>query len=172
MSDNDNVIPFGQFVNVFDEEAFANAETVELYHDKPWWLDNYEMHDKFGFHEAIGQMDEAKLRKMLAFRLKFLQEELDEAKNAKSAEDVVDAMIDLCVVAIGTLDCYDVDAQEAWNRVHAANMAKERGIKPERPNPLGLPDLIKPEGWTAPSHEDNHGIMDRVDFTDFKSEFE
>jgi len=23
----------------------------------------------------------------------------------------------------------------------------------------GLPDLIKPEGWTAPSHEDNHGNL-------------
>lgn len=168
----DNVIRFGDYVNAFDDEAFSEDGTVELYHDKPWWLDNYDMHDKFGFHEAVGQMDATKLKKMLKFRLDFLQEELDEAKNAKSAEDIVDAMIDLCVVAIGTLDAFDVDAQEAWNRVHSANMDKERGIKPERPNPLGLPDLIKPEGWTAPSHEDNHGILDRIDYTNFKSEFE
>jgi hypothetical protein len=40
-----------------------------------------------------------------------------------------------------------------------ANMAKEVGRKESRPNPLGLPDLIKPEGWTAPSHEGNHGII-------------
>ena len=38
-------------------------------------------------------------------------------------------------------------------------MAKEVGRKESRPNPLGLPDLIKPEGWTAPSHEGNHGII-------------
>lgn len=167
MSDNDNVINFDDFFSPNQDEG----EMVNLYTDAPWWLDNYHMHDKFGFHEAIGQMDSQKLRTMLAFRLKFLQEELDEAKNAKSSEDIVDAMIDLCVVAIGTLDSFDVDAQEAWNKVHDANMAKERGINPNRPNPLGLPDLVKPEGWTAPSHDGNYGIMDRIDFTNFKDEF-
>lgn len=174
MDDNDNVIPFGQYLDPFDQAEFDAqlGETIELYHDKPWWLDNYEMHDKFGFHEAVGQMDADKLRMMLKFRLDFLQEELDEAKSAKSAEDIVDAMIDLCVVAIGTLDAFDVDAQEAWNRVHAANMAKERGIKPERPNPLGLPDLVKPAGWTAPSHEDNHGILDRIDYEKLRDSYQ
>jgi predicted HAD superfamily Cof-like phosphohydrolase len=151
------------------EETF---EEVELYIDKPWWLDNNEMHDKFGFHDAVSKMDADKLCKMLKFRLDFLQEELDEAKRANSAEDIVDAMIDLCVVAIGTLDAYNVDSQEAWNKVHSANMSKERGIKPERPNPLGLPDLIKPEGWVAPSHEGNHGILDQVDYESLRKEFE
>jgi predicted HAD superfamily Cof-like phosphohydrolase len=154
------------------DENFLNLEEVELYYDKPWWLDNNEMHDKYGFHESAAQMDSEKLRKMLSFRLKFLQEELDEAKSATSAEDIVDAMIDLCVVAIGTLDIYNVDSQEAWNRVHHANMTKERGIKPERPNPLGLPDLIKPEGWVGPSHEGNHGLLDQIDYTLFHTEFE
>jgi hypothetical protein len=41
-------------------------------------------------------------------------------------------------------------------------MAKEVGVKAERPNPLGLPDLIKPEGWTAPSHDGNHGHLPHV----------
>lgn len=179
MDDNeDNVIQFSNFVDPIDHEAFATQEDaiangyIELYHDKPWWLDNYEMHDKFGFHEAVGKMDKEMLKKMLVFRLNFLQEELNEAKNAVSAEDIVDAMIDLCVVAIGTLDAFDIDAQEAWNRVHSANMAKERGIKPGRPNPLGLPDLIKPEGWTAPSHEDNHGLLSEIDYSNFNREFE
>lgn len=172
-----NIINIASYLNPIDEEAFLVQDglieegMIELYQDKPWWLDNYEMHDKFGFHEAVGKMDAEMLKKMLVFRLNFLQEELNEAKNAESAEDIVDAMIDLCVVAIGTLDAFDVDAQEAWNRVHTANMAKERGIKPGRPNPLGLPDLIKPEGWVAPSHEDNHGILDRIDYTDLSKEF-
>lgn len=148
-----------------------DADTVEVYVDKPWWIDLYDMHDKFDFHEAIGKMDSNTLRELLKFRLNFLQEELDEAKNADSAEDIVDALIDLCVVAIGTLDLFDIDAQESWNRVHNANMSKERGIKKERPNPLGLPDLIKPEGWTAPNHEGNHGILDQIDYTDFNNLF-
>ena len=45
-----------------------------------------------------------------------------------------------------------IDAHKAWHEVHKANMSKEVGVKESRPNPLGLPDLIKPEGWKAPSH--------------------
>ena len=53
----------------------------------------------------------------------------------------------------------DVDAQKAWEEVHGCNMSKERGIKESRPNPLGLPDLIKPEGWKGPNHDDNTGYL-------------
>jgi hypothetical protein len=143
-------------------------------YNMPWWQDNAQMHDKFGFYDTVDSEDFGpdKLRELLKFRLNFLQEELNEAKNAESAEDIVDAMIDLCVVAIGTLDLYNVCCQEAWDKVHIANMAKERGIKPERPNPLGLPDLIKPEGWVAPNHEGNHGYLDRIDYTNFRSLFD
>jgi predicted HAD superfamily Cof-like phosphohydrolase len=133
-----------------------------------WVQDIAAMHTKFGVNTVVRGLDKEKLSKFLQFRLDFLQEELDEAKEALAsgevdrAEDVVDAMIDLCVVAIGTLDAFDVNAYEAWNRVHGKNMEKTPGIKPERPNPLGLPDLIKPAGWTAPTHADNVGILARV----------
>jgi len=131
--------------------------------NKTFWIDDiHDLHTKFGVREVIRELPKEKLAAFLEFRLKFLQEELDEAKTAESAEDIVDAMIDLCVVAIGTLDAFDVDSQEAWNRVHRANMAKERGIKKERPNPLGLPDLIKPEGWVGPQHADNVGTIARL----------
>ena len=43
-----------------------------------------------------------------------------------------------------------------------ANLSKEVGVKESRPNPLGLPDLIKPEGWEAPSHEGNHGKLNDI----------
>jgi predicted HAD superfamily Cof-like phosphohydrolase len=89
-----------------------------------------------------------------------MQEELDETKNAfdkKDAEEMVDGIIDLCVFAIGTLEVFGVDANKAWDEVYKANMSKEVGIKEGRPNPLGLPDLVKPEGWTGPNHEGNHG---------------
>ena len=81
-------------------------------------------------------------------------------------EEIVDGLIDLCVVAIGTLDAYGVDPYDAWDEVLDANMAKEPGVKEGRPNPLGLPDLLKPEGWTAPSHEGNHGILPETLFTE------
>jgi predicted HAD superfamily Cof-like phosphohydrolase len=133
-----------------------------------WVQDIHDMHTKFGVRPVIASLNREKLAKFLEFRLNFLQEELDEAKEAavsgdpSKAEDVVDALIDLCVVAIGTLDAFGVDAYTAWNRVHEKNMQKEPGIKPERPNPLGLPDLIKPAGWTAPTHADNVGLLDKL----------
>ncbi len=150
---------------------------------KDWAADIAAMHTKFGTNEAVRQFDREKLLAYLEFRLKFLQEELDEAYDAfgivdthldgmepdldpavklKVADDVVDALIDLCVVAIGTLNAFDVDPYTAWDRVHGKNMQKEVGIKASRPNALGLPDLIKPAGWTAPSHVDNIGLLERL----------
>ena len=127
-----------------------------------WVKDIHVMQTKFGTRDAVEKMDKEKLRTFLKFRLDFLNEELTETKNAlenADPEEIGDGLIDLCVVAIGTLDAYGVDAYDAWDEVLDANMAKEPGVKEGRPNPMGLPDLIKPEGWTAPSHEGNHGIL-------------
>jgi predicted HAD superfamily Cof-like phosphohydrolase len=126
------------------------------------------MHTKFRVRDVVRGFDQEKLRKFLEFRLRFLQEELDEAWKAyneggeENAEHVVDAMVDLCVVAIGTLDAFEVDAHLSWDRVHEKNMQKEPGVKPNRPNPLGLPDLIKPAGWTSPTHVDNVGLLKKA----------
>jgi hypothetical protein len=129
-----------------------------------WVQDISMMHERFGVHEWLRKnKDNPELMKaLLKFRLKFLQEELRETSDAiafSEPEEVVDGLIDLCVVAIGTLDVFGIDAQTAWDEIHGANMRKEPGVKETRPNPLGLPDLIKPEGWTGPNHEGNHGYL-------------
>ena len=129
---------------------------------KDWSQDIADMHAKFGVNPVVRSFDKEKLYAYLEFRLRFLQEELDETKNAKDADGVVDGLIDLCVVAIGTLNAFDVDAHEAWDRVHASNMQKEVGIKASRPNPLGLPDLVKPPGWMSPTHMDNTGLLSKL----------
>lgn len=133
---------------------------------KDWVQDINDMHRKFSVHswtsEQLVAGDKQKLQKFLDFRIKFLQEELNEtakAVNEKDPEEIVDGLIDLCVVAIGTLDAFGIDAYKAWDEVHNANMSKEPGIKESRPNPLGLPDLIKPEGWKGPEHRGNHGYF-------------
>ena len=130
-----------------------------------WFKDMQNMHKKYGVNkwmqaETQTDVDFRRLNKFMEFRLGMMQEELDETKNAykeKNAEEMVDGMIDLCVFAIGTLEVFGVDANKAWDEVYKANMSKEVGIKEGRPNPLGLPDLVKPKGWKGPSHEDNHG---------------
>ena len=68
----------------------------------------------------------------------------------------------LLVIAAGTLDIVGVDTQRAWNTVNNANMAKQVGVKPGRPNPLGLPDLIKPSGWRPPEHSNNMGDLPAI----------
>ena len=129
---------------------------------KDWAFDIAMMHEKYGVHPVVDKMDANTLKKFLEFRVRFLEEELTELKNATNADDVVDALIDLCVVAIGTLDGFGVDSHKAWDAVLVANMNKKVGVKESRPNPLGLPDLIKPEGWTAPSHADNEGKLKEI----------
>lgn len=139
---------------------------------RDWVQDINDMHAKFGVHKWVGQKvaegDIESLRKFMKFRIDFLKEELTETEKAfgnaeeVDAEEIVDGLIDLCVVAIGTLDAFGVDAYKAWDAVHSANMAKEPGVKPSRPNPLGLPDLIKPSDWQPPSHYGNHSIVGKL----------
>ena len=144
-----------------------------------------QMHTKFKVHDWFEANKDNKelMAKYLTFRLNMCLEELLETAEAAGLclsdddhdgvgfirntnkvdpEEVVDGLIDLCVFAIGTLDVFDVDGGKAWVAVHNANMAKKPGVKEGRPNPFGLPDLLKPEGWTAPSHEGNHGSISNI----------
>lgn len=126
-----------------------------------------DMHrDKFGDLPArVRSLGPDRAAEFLEFRLKFLGEEFDELAEAAETGDaagVVDALVDVCVVAVGTLHAFGVDPAEAWRRVHAANMAKRPGVKPGRPNPFGFPDLVKPAGWQAPDHSGNTGILAEV----------
>lgn len=150
----------------------APVEGLDFTVEGDWVSDIHDMHTKFGVNPVIRGLDKDKLRTFLKFRIDFLKEELTELQDefdntlnhtsAERADNTVDALIDLCVVAIGTLDAFDIDSYEAWARVFDKNMQKEPGVNPSRQNPLGLPDMIKPAGWTAPSHEGNTGLFDKV----------
>ena len=129
-----------------------------------WVYDIERMHKQYGVDEWVKNNPD-ELKEYLDFRLKFLYEELNEtaiAVDARDPEEIVDGLIDLCVVAIGTLEAFNVDAYESWDRVAKANTAKQVGQKESRPNPLGLPDLVKPDGWKAPDHSGNHGLFENI----------
>lgn len=130
-----------------------------------WVADIREMHTKFGVNKVVENLTASQLLDYLKFRIDMMQEELDEAKQAlaeRDADGIVDAIIDLNVFSIGTLDAFNIDSYEAWARVHEKNMEKEPGLKEGRPNPYGFPDLIKPAGWTAPTHQDNVGLITKA----------
>jgi predicted HAD superfamily Cof-like phosphohydrolase len=134
---------------------------------RDWVQDIDWMHKKFGVHEWFEKNRDNKelMNKYIQFRLAMITEELDEtvdAVNSRDSEEIVDGLIDLCVFAIGTLNVFGVDAHEAWDEVYKANMAKTPGVKEARPNPFGLPDLIKPNNWKAPDHAGNHGFFDII----------
>jgi len=133
-----------------------------------WVQDIADMHAKYGVNDWFEANKDNKelMAKYLRFRLKMCMEEMNETIDAAifedDAEETVDGLIDLCVFAIGTLDVFGVDAEKAWDQVYNANMNKQVGVKPGRPNPFGLPDLLKPAGWEAPSHNGNHGDLDKA----------
>ena len=114
---------------------------------------------------SVNKKDPAMLEAYLNFRINFLEEELQETRSALQNyhhADIVDGLIDICVVALGTLDAFGVNTYKAWNDVLRANMAKQVGVKLTRPNPLGLPDLIKPADWIEPEHTDNVGHFNNL----------
>lgn len=120
-----------------------------------WVSDIHKMHEHYKAHAADFNGD------FLQFRQRFVEEEvreMDEAILSNNPEAVVDALIDACVVAIGTLDLAGVDVQKAWNTVLACNMLKTPGENPSRVGSGGF-DLVKPEGWSPPSHEGNTGYI-------------
>ena len=112
------------------------------------------MHDKFGIErlEKPDFLDE----EHMDFRLKFLREELQETEDAyysKDLEETIDGLIDLIVVAVGTLDLMGVDGQLHFNEVHYCNMTKEV-VKNADESKRGFHiDLKKPEGWIPPNHK-------------------
>lgn len=133
------------------------------------------------FHEKFELVYEGPPRALpidlLKFRTKFLYEEVDEYdENStfltdaldKSKPDIpdevdditqslalqLDALVDLVYVAVGTAYLHGFDFNEAWRRVHAANMKKVRAQKASDSKRGSTHDVVKPAGWTPPDHSD------------------
>ena len=91
------------------------------------------------------------------FRIKFMQEELDEYASATSVQKKADALVDLVYVALGTGDMMGLPWDALWDAVQRANMRKERARSAEhsaestgRGHSL---DVVKPDGWVSPDYE-------------------
>jgi predicted HAD superfamily Cof-like phosphohydrolase len=118
--------------------------------------------DIIDFHEKFQLIYSGKPRRLpddlSEFRIKFLKEELQEYIRAVDLDDFpdqLDALVDLAYVTLGTAYLHGFNFNEAWRRVHRANMMKIRAMRPEdstRGNHRF--DIVKPKGWTAPDLTD------------------
>ena len=130
-----------------------------------------EFHEKFDL--IYDGRPRALPRDLQKFRQKFLSEELgeyfshvdlayralevsflDEAEITHHLEEMLDGLVDLVYVAVGTAYLHGFDFAEAWRRVHAANMTKVRAQSAAHSKRGSTHDVVKPPGWEAPSHTD------------------
>jgi predicted HAD superfamily Cof-like phosphohydrolase len=115
--------------------------------------DVVEFHEKFAVPTAARpSFLGAELQE---FREKFLEEELEEFKHAcilGHMEDAADALVDLVYVALGTAHMMGLPWQTLWNEVQRANMSKERALSAKQSTRGTAFDVVKPIGWTPPSH--------------------
>jgi len=115
------------------------------------WEDVCAFHQKFELprNEVPGLLNE----ELKDFRIRFLQEELDEFVEACENNDdakAFDALIDLVYVALGTAYMMNLPWDDGWYQVQFANMKKVR-VKNEDESKRGsIYDIIKPEGWVSP----------------------
>lgn len=79
--------------------------------------------------------------------------EFSEACVKNDHEGMLDGLVDLVYIALGTAYRMGWNFEEAWRRVHKANMAKERGTPQSSKYGTGF-DIVKPEGWTPPNLSD------------------
>lgn len=114
--------------------------------------DIQDFHEKFGLAYRGGPQELS--TQASEFRIKFMQEELNEYVKGVEEHDLVqqfDALVDLVYVALGTAYLQGLPFEDGWNEVQAANMRKQRagpnGEGSKRNSPL---DVIKPAGWAGP----------------------
>jgi predicted HAD superfamily Cof-like phosphohydrolase len=110
------------------------------------------MHEKFNIplQQTPGLLDED----TMDFRLKFLDEELNEIWSAWAQgdiEEIADGLIDLCIVALGTAAMMGLPFNDMFTEVHEANMRKVRVENPAESKRGHGFDLKKPAGWQGPN---------------------
>jgi len=107
--------------------------------------------DSLKFMVATGQTDvpNKKLSKLYLGLIKEEYKELRDAVKAKDEVEILDALIDIMVVTVGTAHAMGYDAEGAWNEVMKTNFAK---IDPETGTVRRREDgkILKPVGWKAP----------------------
>jgi predicted HAD superfamily Cof-like phosphohydrolase len=105
------------------------------------------MHIKFDLTNTTGPTNLSADEKQ--FRVMALQEELDEYTDAESLVDQYDALLDIIVFAVGTIERHGFPLLKGFEAVMEANSAKEVGQNGSKRGGFKR-DLVKPKGWVGP----------------------
>lgn len=116
---------------------------------------NYEKVQMFHtfFAVPVSAKPELPAPDVFEYRVKFMQEELDEFAASYQEGDLVgcfDALIDLLYVVYGTADMMGLPIDEGFRIVHRANMTKVRAPSADASKRGHALDVIKPQGWEPP----------------------
>ena len=76
-------------------------------------------------------------------------QELSKSIHTGYLEGTLDALVDIVYIALGTAYLSGFNFDEAWSRVHRANMKKVRCATKRSPI-----DIVKPVGWKPPNLKD------------------
>jgi predicted HAD superfamily Cof-like phosphohydrolase len=183
MLSDDEPIPFDEstyHVEVAEREKNEGEREFRLHHDRypaeEMFQDIADFHRKFDLVYK-GPPRELPLDLGL-FRVGFMAEEIGEYcapddkdkshtdiieltkkyyrwfRHEVSLEKKLDALVDLVYVALGTAYLHGFAFDEAWRRVHEANMKKVRAKKAEDSARGSVHDVVKPSGWTPPDLSD------------------
>ena len=115
---------------------------------KKEWNDVRKFHEKFG-HPVAPQPRMVERGRALS-RGKWMNEEVAEFLVAQDIYEQADAMIDLIYFALGTLVEMGLEADELFDIVQKANMAKLWPDGKPHYNPKDG-KVIKPDGWEDPA---------------------
>ncbi len=115
---------------------------------KKEWSGVKEFHEKVG-HPCPEQPVMIDTKRALS-RGKWMNEEVAEFLGAKDIYEQADAMIDVIYFALGTMVEMGLEADELFDIVQSANMAKLFPDGKPHYNPKDG-KVIKPEGWEDPA---------------------
>lgn len=76
----------------------------------------------------------------------------DNAEYAYRLGETLDGLIDLIYAAMVTARMHGFPVEEAWSRVHEANMLKQKVSSAAESKRGSTHDLRKPPDWVAPDH--------------------
>lgn len=121
------------------------------------FLDVNKMYLKFGLVEKSFDKPCLITGKAVVFRLKAMQEELQELEEGYREQDllkIADSLVDLVVFALGTAVLHNLPWEDLFTEVMRANTSKvSQFTNAKERNGAGSIDLIKPEGWRGPDIE-------------------